>query len=469
MQGSRRKGNQISIGARREIELGGDVYATPDGELVTRILCADPEVESRDAVVRAVDAEHLVKDTELEGRERRLQDDPDTLESHGTSLSRYLRTGSSSTLVKSASGLNDEDMSNNASPVNHAGSLAEAQCLPARSRRWLTAGDGIDNLRSHEVATPQAGPGQLLVRVEAVSLNYRDLLVIRGEQGWRPPQPVTPISDAAGTVAAIGPGVTRFDVGNRVSPMFLPHWRTGALSAETYRSPVGGPHAPGVLADFLVLDQDHVEAVPSTLDAAEAASLPIAALTAWHALAVRCVIRPDDRVLIHGTGGVAMFALLFATALGARTAVTTSSPVKAGRLADLGADLVIDYHHSDVVEEVLEWTGGRGVDHVVETVGGANLNHSLRAVRIGGSIAFIGLLAGLSAPINTYELVTKNVELHGIETGSAQMYRDMARFIDAHGIKPMIDSVAPVGDIQDALHRLENGDHFGKIVLAAGN
>jgi NADPH:quinone reductase-like Zn-dependent oxidoreductase len=337
--------------------------------------------------------------------------------------------------------------------------------VPATSRRWLTAGDGIDGLEVRDVETPRVGPGQVLIRVEAVSLNYRDLLVVKGEEGWRPPEPVTPISDAAGTIEAVGAGVTRFAVGDRVSPMFLPHWRAGALSAETYRSPIGGPIASGVLADFLVLDQDHVEAVPSSLGAAEAAALPIAALTAWHAVAVRCRVGRGDRVLVHGTGGVAMFALRFATALGARVAVTTSSSTKAVRLAGLGADHVVDYRSADVADEVLRWTGGRGVDHVVETVGGANLNQSLRAVRIGGSIAFIGLLAGLSAPINTYELVTKNVELHGIETGSAEMYRDMARFIDAHSIKPVIDSVAPLADVRDALRRLEKGDHFGKIVL----
>lgn len=358
-------------------------------------------------------------------------------------------------------------MTNAATTPSTPASRTATSGPPATSVRWTTAGDGIDRLEAHVVDTPSPGPGQVLVRVEAVSLNYRDLLVIRGEHGWRPSRPVTPVSDAAGTIEAAGPGVSRFTVGQRVSPMFLPHWRTGALSAETYHSPTGGPVAPGVLGQYLVLDQHHVEAVPSTLDAAQAATLPVAALTAWHAVAVRCRVGRGDRVLVHGTGGVAMFALRFASALGAQVAVTTSSPAKAERLRALGADLVVDRHTSDVAEEVLGWTNGRGVDHVVETVGGANLNHSLRAVRIGGSIAFIGLIAGLSAPIDTYELVTKNVELHGIETGSAEMYRDMARFIDAHAITPVVDSIAALGDVQDALRRLEQGDHFGKIVLVS--
>jgi NADPH:quinone reductase-like Zn-dependent oxidoreductase len=333
-------------------------------------------------------------------------------------------------------------------------------------RRWLTAGDGIDALRLTRVPIPAPAPTEVLVRVQALSLNYRDLLVVNGDSTWLPARPVVPISDAAGTVTALGSRATRFTVGDRVSSMFLPYWRTGQLTAEVYHSPTGGPVTPGMLADYVALEQDRIEAVPRSLDAAQAATLPIAALTAWHAVAVRCQVRAGDRVLVHGTGGVALFAAQFATATGAQVAVTTSSEHKAARLAALGAAHVINYRHSpEVSQQILDWTAGRGVDHVIETVGGANLNQSLRAVRIGGSIAFIGLLAGLSAPVNTYEFVTKNVELHGIETGSAQMYQDMTRFIDQHHLTPVIDSVLSVTDIQPAMHRLSAGNHFGKIVL----
>lgn len=334
--------------------------------------------------------------------------------------------------------------------------------------QWLTAGDGIDGLQVRDVPRPQPGPREVLVRIEAVSLNYRDLLVINGESGWRPQQPVVPVSDAAGTITDIGADVTRFAVGSRVSAMFLPHWRSGPLTAEVYHSPTGGPVTPGMLAEYVTLDQDRVEAVPQTLNAAQAATLPIAALTAWHAVAVRCKVGAGDRVLVHGTGGVALFALQFAAALGAQVAVTTSSAQKAARVAQLGAARVIDYRRDpDVAQEILDWTDGRGADHVVETVGGANLNQSLRAVRIGGSIAFIGLIGGVSAQVSTYDFVTKNLELHGIETGSAQMYRDMARFIDEQRLVPVIDSIAPLDEIRPALHRLAAGGHLGKIVLAA--
>jgi NADPH:quinone reductase-like Zn-dependent oxidoreductase len=334
-------------------------------------------------------------------------------------------------------------------------------------RQWLTAGDGIDGVRQETVPVPEPGPREVLIRVEAVSLNYRDLLVITGEQGWRPKGPIVPVSDAAGVIAAVGGDVTRFAVGERVSAMFLPHWRSGPLTSDVYRCATGGPNAPGMLAGYVAASEDRIESVPQTLDAAGAATLPIAALTAWHAVAVRCQVGPGDRVLVHGTGGVALFAVQFAAALGADVAVTTSRADNAGRVARLGAAHVIDRRVPDVARQVLEWTDGRGVDHVIETVGGANLNQSLRAVRIGGSIAFIGLLAGTRAEINTYEFVTKNVELHGIETGSAEMYRDMARFIDAHHLTPVVDCAGPFTAIRPALRQLAAGGHFGKIALTA--
>ncbi|WP_432824840.1 zinc-dependent alcohol dehydrogenase family protein [Dactylosporangium sp. CA-092794] len=396
---------------------------------------------------------------EFERCHRGLEDHADTVQNHSAMVSRCLRTWSLPPLSPPLAAPQDDAVTDNPET-----SAAE----PVAMRRWLTAGDGIDNLHVARAPRPEPGPRQVLIRVEAVSLNYRDLLVINGESTWRPDRPVTPISDAAGTITAAGAEVTRFAVGDRVSPMFLPYWRTGPLTAEVYHSPTGGPVAPGVLADYIALDQDRIEAAPATLDIAQAATLPAAALTAWHAVALRCRVAAGDHVLVHGTGGVALFALQFAAALGARVAVTTSSAQKAARLTALGAAHVVDYRRNpDVAQQILEWTDGRGVEHVIETVGGANLNRSLRAVRIGGSIAFIGLLAGRSASINTYEFVTKNVDLHGIETGSAQMYRDMTRFIDDHHVTPIVDSTGAFTDIQPALHRLAAGAHFGKIVLLA--
>jgi len=331
---------------------------------------------------------------------------------------------------------------------------------------WTTRGDGIDNLRPDQVPIPVPGPGQLLVKMSAVSLNYRDLLVIGGVDGWKPATEVVPISDGAGVVVAVGPQVSRFAIGDRVSAIFLPKWHRGPLTREVYRSPIGGPANRGMLADYIVVDQHDASRSPAGLDDAQAATLPVAAVTAWHAIAGRSRVRAGDTVLIHGTGGVALFALQFATALGAHVAITSSSDDKLDRARALGAKETINYRtHPDVAAQVLDRTGGDGVDHVIETIGGDNLNHSLRAVKIGGTISFIGLIAGKAARINTYEFVTKNVTLHGIETGSRDLFDDMARFIDQHAIQPVIDSTFPSSQIRNALKHLESGGHFGKIVV----
>jgi NADPH:quinone reductase-like Zn-dependent oxidoreductase len=235
---------------------------------------------------------------------------------------------------------------------------------------------------------------------------------------------VVPVSDAVGVVVAVGPEVTRFAVGDRVSPIFLPKWHTGPLTRQVYVSPVGGPVNRGMLAEYVVIDEQEVAPPPRSLSDAQAATLPIAAVTAWHAIARRSQVRHGDTVLIHGTGGVALFALQFAVALGAGVVITSSSDDKLIKARALGAQRTINYRNdTDVAAGVLRWTGGVGVDHVIETIGGENLNQSLRAVAIGGSISFIGLIAGKSAHINTYDFVSKNVNIFGIETAHARCSR----------------------------------------------
>jgi len=343
--------------------------------------------------------------------------------------------------------------------------ISHPASLPPTMTAWLTRGDGIDKLQPTTVPVPAPGTYDILLKVVSRSLNYRDLLVINGEASWRPASPVVPVSDAAGVVVARGAAVTRFAVGDRASAMFLPRWHAGRLTQDTYVSPVGGPINRGMLADYVVVHEDEAATPPRTLSDAEAATLPIAGVTAWHAVAVRNAVAAGDTVLIHGTGGVALFALQFAHARGARVAITSSSDAKLRRARTLGADLTINYRTHDVADAVLDWTGGDGADHVAATIGGANLNTSLRAVRIGGSIAFIGLIAGRAARINTYEFVTKNVTIHGIETGSREMYEQMAAFIDEHEIHPIIDSINATTEVRGALHQLEQGTSFGKLVL----
>lgn len=302
--------------------------------------------------------------------------------------------------------------------------------------------------------------------MRAAAVNYRDLLVIQGRGRWKPPEPRVPVSDGVGVVTSIGAEVTRWRRGDRVAGIFLPNWIDGELTRSKGVGPLGGPTTDGVLAEQRVFSEQAVVQVPSHLSDAEAATLPVAALTAWHALRYRSRVREGDSVLIEGTGGVSLFALQFATALGARPIVLSSSDEKLERARALGAATTINYRRRrDWEQAVLADTNGEGVDHVIEVVGGEHLNRALEVVRPSGTISFVGLLAGLAAPIQTYRFVMKNVHLHGIETGSREMFEEMNAFIGAKGLRPVIDRVVPFPAFPDALRHLESGAHFGKIVV----
>lgn len=302
--------------------------------------------------------------------------------------------------------------------------------------------------------------------MRAAAFNYRDLLVINGIEHWKPAIPRIPVSDGVGEVAAVGENVNRVEIGDRVAGIFLPEWLDGELTPEKSVSPLGGAAADGVLAEYTVLPEKSVVKIPPGLTDEEAAALPCAAVTAWHAVARRSRVGPGETVLIQGTGGVSLFALQFVHALGGKPVVTSSSDEKLERAKELGAASTINYRtFPDWDEKVIELTEGFGVDHVIEVVGGENLNRSLNAVKLSGTISFIGLLAGLSAPINTYQFVGKNVRIHGIETGSREMFEEMNAFIEQHRIKPVIDKVFEFSDVKAALKYLESGSHFGKIVI----
>jgi NADPH:quinone reductase-like Zn-dependent oxidoreductase len=333
-------------------------------------------------------------------------------------------------------------------------------------RAFLTRGDGLDALQQVELPMPSPGPREVLVRIVAAGLNFRDLLVVKGASGWKPTGPRIPVSDGVGLVVAAGADVTRFRVGDRVAGIFLPKWLDGELTSETYVSPLGGAVADGVLAEYRVFDEQCVVGVPGQLTDIEAATLPVAGVTAWHAVRCRSRVSHGDSVLVQGTGGVSLFALQFVLGLGGRAIVLSSSDEKLARVQQLGAIGTINYSRIPEWEhEVLAKTCGRGVDHVIEVVGGENLNRSLRAVRVGGTISFIGLLAGLAAPIETYQFVTRNVRLHGIETGSRAMFESMNRFVEEQAVRPIIDSVYPFEEFAEALRRVESGRHFGKVVV----
>ncbi|MFG2577605.1 NAD(P)-dependent alcohol dehydrogenase [Streptomyces sp. NPDC048481] len=348
----------------------------------------------------------------------------------------------------------------------HTPADAAAPGTPRTMTAWTTRGDGIDRLSAVRVPVPEPGPTEVLVKMAAVSLNYRDLLVVGGVDHWSPDRDVVPVSDGVGSVAAVGSAVTRWQPGDRVSAGFLPRWRSGPLTEDTYVSPVGGPVNRGMLAEYVLVEQDEAVRTAQSLDDVHAATLPVAGVTAWHAVGRRSRVRPGETVLVHGTGGVALFAAQLTLALGATPVVTSGSDEKLDRLRALGVDRTVNYRRTeDLAAEVLRMTGGEGVDHVVETVGGDNLNRSLEAVKVGGSISFIGLIAGREANIDVYRFVTRNVTVHGIETGSLEMLEELAAFVDEHGITPVIDSVHPAERVQDALRHLEGGGHFGKIVV----
>jgi NADPH:quinone reductase-like Zn-dependent oxidoreductase len=333
-------------------------------------------------------------------------------------------------------------------------------------KAYTTFGDGIEALQINELRDPKAGDEDILVKMKSLSLNFRDLLVIKGIGSWKPLSQRIPVSDGVGEIVSVGTNVSMWQVGDRVAGIFLPKWLDGNLTSKEYVLPLGGSAANGVLAEYVVFDQHAVVKVPNNLSSNETATLPVAALTAWHAVARRSQVKYGETVLIQGTGGVSLFALQFVKAFGGKIIATSGSDEKLEKVKALGASNTINYKtNPEWDKQVLELTGGQGVDHVIEVVGGENLNRSLNAVKIGGTISFIGLIAGLSAPINTYQFVTKNIHIHGIETGSREMFEEMNEFIELHNIKPIIDRTFSFNQIQDALKYLESGSHFGKVVI----
>lgn len=323
---------------------------------------------------------------------------------------------------------------------------------------------GIDSLSLAERPQPTAGPGQVLLKMRAWSLNYRDLLVIKGLYNPKLRLPFVPFSDGVGEVAAVGAGVTRVQAGARVAGSFIQKWLCGQPSEEQAKSALGGG-GPGMLAEYVVLDEDGVIAVPEHLSDEEAACLPCAAVTAWHALVSEGRIKAGDTVLTQGTGGVSLFALQFARLLGARVLITSSSDAKLRRALDMGAADGINYKTTeDWDKRVRELTGGVGVDHVVELGGAGTLGRSLKAVRTGGRISLIGVLTG-GGEVNPMPILMKNVRVQGIYVGSREMFEAMNRAMALHKLRPVIDRVFSFEQAREALHHMESASHFGKIAL----
>lgn len=321
---------------------------------------------------------------------------------------------------------------------------------------------GIDNLAIVDRPEPTPGPGQLVVKMNAWSLNYRDLLMVKGLYNPKLKLPFVPLSDGVGEVVGVGPGVTRVKVGERVAGCFMQRWVAGALTDAAAKSALGGA-LPGVAEELTVLHEDGVVSVPAHLSDEEAATLPCAALTAWNALVAQGGIKAGDTVLIQGTGGVSLFALQFARMCGARVIATSSSNVKLERIEHVSDG--INYKETPAWDEkVRELTGGLGVDHVVEVGGAGTFNQSLKSVRTGGTISLIGVLAG-KGDVNLMPVLMKGVRVQGIFVGNREMFEAMNRAIALHQIKPIIDRVFEFKDVQAALRHMESGAHFGKVCL----
>ena len=329
---------------------------------------------------------------------------------------------------------------------------------------WQIARDwSIEGMELAELPEPAPGPGQVTVRMVAASLNYRDLLTVQGKGGVSR-LPLIPFSDGAGEVIAVGDSVSRVAVGDRVCPMFFQSWIDGKVSAASRRYALGGTR-PGVLQEVMLLDAEGVSRIPSHLSFQEAATLPCAGLTAWRALFEEAKVRPGDTVLVQGTGGVSIFALQFAKLAGASVIVTSSSDEKLERAKALGADHTINYRSvPEWGKAASEWTGG-GVDYVVEVGGKDTFAQSLEAARVGGTILVIGVLSGFSQQIAIPSLFSKNLHVIGLSVGSRRMFEGMTAAIGRNGMKPVIDRVFGFDAVPDALRLMQQGGHFGKIVV----
>jgi len=323
-----------------------------------------------------------------------------------------------------------------------------------------------DALTLVERPQPKPGPGQALVRVRANSLNYRDLVVAGGGYGRQVKLPLIPLSDGAGEVVDVGAGVTRVGPGARVAGIFMQSWLAGGLTEDKGKSALGGA-MDGMLAEYVALDAEGLVAIPEHLSYAEAATLPCAAVTAWNALVEEGGIRAGDSVLVLGTGGVSIFALQFARLHGARVIATSSSDEKLARATALGASDGINYRQTpEWGKRVLELTGGAGVDHIVEVCGAGTLPQSFRAVRYGGRISLIGVLAEPGAAVDPRPLLMKGARLQGIYVGSREMFVGMNRAIALNGLRPVIDRVFPFAEAPEAYRYMKAAGHFGKIVVS---
>jgi NADPH:quinone reductase-like Zn-dependent oxidoreductase len=334
-------------------------------------------------------------------------------------------------------------------------------------KAWQLTAFGRENLKLNDIPQPTPGPGEALVRISAVSLNYRDKLLYDGNYNPHLEFPITQVADAVGEVVAVGPSVTRVKAGDRVVTSYCTRWIDGEPTSKESLYSLGNV-IPGALAEYLVLTENALAIAPSYLTDEEAAALPCAGLTAWYSLVEKGELKSGDTVLVQGTGGVSLFGLQIASALGATVIATSSSDDKLTRAKALGATHTINYKKTpDWENEALALTNKRGVDHILEVVGGANLTRSIKAIRPEGQISIIGIIDGFDATIPLFGIIQKHAIIRGISVGPLRSLERMLAKFDEWKLRPVIDSVHSFNDAPKALDRLEQGA-FGKIVITVG-
>jgi NADPH:quinone reductase-like Zn-dependent oxidoreductase len=337
------------------------------------------------------------------------------------------------------------------------------------NRQWIFRKSSSQyKLVAHQIPIPEPaslGPNECLVRIRAASLNYRDIIAWKKLAGRNVDERV-PLSDGAGEIVAVGPKVQQWSPADRVAACFFPTWLSGQFSMAYHQKDLGG-NLDGMLRDYAIFHEDALVRIPNNWSFPQAATLPCAAVTAWSALFRRGQLQPGQTVLALGTGGVSIYALQLAKALGAQVAITSSSQEKLDKASALGADLCINYKETPQWSKpIWEWTQKRGVDHVVEVGGPGTLEQSLLSVAPEGKIAMIGVLTGFGPPqCSLFPLLARNASLHGIYVGSRTDFQNLIQFIQQHPIEPQIDAVFSFDQAPQAFERIASAQHFGKIVI----
>jgi len=323
----------------------------------------------------------------------------------------------------------------------------------------------LESLKRMEWPDPEPGSHDIVIQMGAVALNHRDIAIARGHYHIRVQPPLVPLSDGAGRVVQIGQEVTRFRLGDLAAPVYLPDWIDGPVTPRAGRRRLGGP-TDGVLSEFKCVHEEEAVRLPSFLSAADAATLPVTAVTAWHALNVTGTLTAGDTVLIQGTGALSLAALQVARMAGTKTILLTRDDRHSPRLRALGADIVITTRQEpDWAEAVLEATGGNGADVSVDILGGDSLNRTIRATRVGGRVHAVGYVTGTSATIDLFEAIRHAVTIHVATAGHRASFEALVRALDQHQVRPVVGDQYAVDRLSDAFEGMAQGGHFGKIVV----